>query len=66
MGQAKKNRDYEDYLKNAKPFDSFEFGVVPNYKKFPQTFNIDNLKNYEHVRKQGSCPNPLYQKHDVN
>lgn len=25
-----------------------------------------NLKNYEHVRKQGSCPNPLYQKHDVN
>jgi len=45
MGQAKKNRDYEDYLKNAKPFDSFEFGVVPNYKKFPQTFNIDNLSD---------------------
>jgi hypothetical protein len=45
MGQVKKNKNDDDYLKNIKPYDTFDFNVLPDYKKFPENFNIDTLSD---------------------
>jgi hypothetical protein len=43
LGQVKKNKNFDDYLKNVKPYDTFDFNNTPNYKNFPPTFNTDSL-----------------------
>jgi hypothetical protein len=38
-----KNENRENYLNGVSAEDTFDFGIVPNYKKFSKSFNIDNL-----------------------
>lgn len=40
---VKKNENRENYLNSATPEDPFDFGLIPQYKKFSKEFNIDNL-----------------------
>ncbi len=41
--QVKNDERRQNYLNGASPEDPFDFGVIPEYKKFSKEFNTDNL-----------------------